>query len=390
VKKYSRALLILAAGSVQLLTCRVQADNADPMHPLSQGGYLAPMGSVVLNNSNLGTGFGGTLAAGYRKKFFSFELRGMLWQASGEGQTAHFYGGTVDGMLFPFKFSDQETSDQESFGRHLVENSYAVIGVGTQDSRSYPGAGGFSVGTTILQAGLGNIYRIRLWNYEFGVRAEALYQPGFRDRSPKETSAGIPDDRAPTAFHNVVINVGLQLPLHLAAPPAAAPPPPPVTEVVPSEPPPPPPLPPPPPPPPPPCVTPKPGEPISLQGCKEGDKLVLHGVNFEYNKAKMEPNARTILDQVAVELKRYPDVSVEVDGYTDSRGTPMYNQRLSERRAAAVQQYLVSSGVAVERVTAKGFGLNNPVADNATEEGRALNRRVELKITHGVAGNSPS
>jgi len=142
-----------------------------------------------------------------------------------------------------------------------------------------------------------------------------------------------------------------------------------------------PPPPPPPPPAPPPCVAPSAGEPISLAGCKQGDVLILHDVNFDFDKATLTPTARGILDQVAAALQSRPDIKVEIDGHTDGKGSVSYNQKLSERRAASVVLYLIGKGIDSGRMTSAGFGKSRPVADNKTDEGRALNRRVELKVT---------
>lgn len=107
-------------------------------------------------------------------------------------------------------------------------------------------------------------------------------------------------------------------------------------------------------------------------------KLVLEGVNFDHDKATLREDAHPILDQAAEGLKEWGDVKVEVAGYTDSRGKDKYNLKLSQRRAEAVRAYLISKGVAADRLTAKGFGETKPVADNKTAEGRFKNRRVEL------------
>ncbi len=155
------------------------------------------------------------------------------------------------------------------------------------------------------------------------------------------------------------------------------PPPPPVSEpvvVVPVE------EPPPPPPPPPACELPGPGEPFNMYGCKTGDVMVLRGVNFEFNKASLTTNAKTILDQVSAGLNQRTDIKIELDGHTDSKGSDAYNQSLSERRAGSVMQYLTSKGIDASRLRAVGMGENAPVADNETDAGRELNRRVELKI----------
>jgi outer membrane protein OmpA-like peptidoglycan-associated protein len=109
-------------------------------------------------------------------------------------------------------------------------------------------------------------------------------------------------------------------------------------------------------------------------------KIVLRGVNFDFDKYNIRPDAAPILDEAAKTLKEYGDVTVSVDGYTDWIGSEEYNQRLSERRAAAVKDYLVGQGVSATRMTARGFGKTNPVASNETAEGRAQNRRVELIV----------
>jgi len=111
----------------------------------------------------------------------------------------------------------------------------------------------------------------------------------------------------------------------------------------------------------------------------QGQSLVLEGVNFETNSAKLKPESSQVLDRVAESLKANPSVRVEVAGYTDSAGKQAYNVDLSKRRAASVRDYLVSKGVAGSRLETKGYGPAHPVADNTTAQGRAKNRRVELK-----------
>jgi outer membrane protein OmpA-like peptidoglycan-associated protein len=111
-------------------------------------------------------------------------------------------------------------------------------------------------------------------------------------------------------------------------------------------------------------------------------RIVLRGVTFDFNSADIRPEARPVLDQAAAMLTDNPGVSVRVEGYTDSVGTATYNQGLSVRRAESVYRYLVNRGVDPERFTVEGFGAANPVASNATEAGRAQNRRVELIPKH--------
>jgi OOP family OmpA-OmpF porin len=107
-------------------------------------------------------------------------------------------------------------------------------------------------------------------------------------------------------------------------------------------------------------------------------KLVLGDVLFDTNEATLTQNATATLDKAAASLQEWGNVKVEVAGYTDDRGTPEYNEKLSVRRADAVRTYLIGKGVAADRLTTKGYGESNPVADNATVEGRTENRRVEL------------
>lgn len=129
-----------------------------------------------------------------------------------------------------------------------------------------------------------------------------------------------------------------------------------------------------PPPPPPPMPEPTPyAAPAPVK-----QRIVLRGVNFEYNSSDIQPEAKPVLDQAAELLKANPGVMVRVEGYTDSSGTPQYNQGLSVRRAESVYRYLVNRGVDPERFTVEGFGQSRPIASNATEAGRAQNRRVEL------------
>jgi len=111
---------------------------------------------------------------------------------------------------------------------------------------------------------------------------------------------------------------------------------------------------------------------------KKGAKLTLKGVNFETGSAELTPESFAILDEVIPGLKDNPEVMIEIRGYTDSQGAAAANQRLSERRAKAVMQYLIDHGIEASRLRAVGFGEKDPVASNETPEGRAQNRRIEM------------
>ncbi len=110
-------------------------------------------------------------------------------------------------------------------------------------------------------------------------------------------------------------------------------------------------------------------------------QLVMPGdVTFETNSASLNSNFFEVLDSVALVLNEYKSTLVTVAGYTDSTGSADYNQKLSERRATTVALYLQSKGVAQQRLAAIGHGETHPVASNATAEGRAKNRRVEITL----------
>jgi outer membrane protein OmpA-like peptidoglycan-associated protein len=109
-------------------------------------------------------------------------------------------------------------------------------------------------------------------------------------------------------------------------------------------------------------------------------------VLFRSDDAALLPSAERKLDQVAEVLRRAPDKSVVVEGFTDSRGSRAYNRRLSHARAESVRQYFISKGVPRERIEARGLGADLPVADNGTPEGRANNRRVEVLLEPANAG----
>ncbi|RON29004.1 OmpA family protein [Pseudomonas lini] len=109
--------------------------------------------------------------------------------------------------------------------------------------------------------------------------------------------------------------------------------------------------------------------------------ITLNGnVLFAYNQSDLMPEARSELDSLMAKLQNADVVSVKVIGHTDSQGSDAYNQKLSERRASSVAAYLLSQGLAPNKLTSEGRGESQPVADNDTEEGRAQNRRVELHV----------
>ncbi|KWU48696.1 OmpA family protein [Pseudomonas palleroniana] len=103
-------------------------------------------------------------------------------------------------------------------------------------------------------------------------------------------------------------------------------------------------------------------------------------VKFDFDKAVVKPNSYADVKNLADFMKQYPNTTTVVEGHTDSVGPDAYNQKLSQRRADAVKQVLVKDGIAPNRVSSVGYGKSRPVADNATEAGRAINRRVEASV----------
>jgi outer membrane protein OmpA-like peptidoglycan-associated protein len=113
-------------------------------------------------------------------------------------------------------------------------------------------------------------------------------------------------------------------------------------------------------------------------------------VLFDTNKYTLKPGAREKLAKVSGILLAYPGLKVQVEGYTDSTGTPEYNQHLSEQRSMTVRDYLVGQGINMNSVTAQGFGENSPVASNATASGRQQNRRVQMVVSGEPIGDVAS
>ena len=116
---------------------------------------------------------------------------------------------------------------------------------------------------------------------------------------------------------------------------------------------------------------------------RDGDNIILNmpsNITFDLDKSNLKPQFLETLDSVVLVLNEYPSTLINVVGHTDSSGSEAYNQKLSERRALAVAEYLVSKEVAHQRLASMGYGEGFPIASNDTKEGRAQNRRVELTL----------
>jgi OOP family OmpA-OmpF porin len=244
---------------------------------------------------------------------------------------------------------------------------YVMAGIGMWRHAAVSDQNGWGPGATV---GVGVLYNV---SDRIALRGE-LAARYYRDTSSAQLAGfagpGLPRTYGPKQWLDSMASIGIVFNMGHPAPPpppAAPPPPPPAA----------------PPPPPPQNVV-----------------IDLRGVNFKFDRPKkgesdigptLKPPASdslAILDQAVDTLNRYPQVTIEIDGYTDSVGTDQYNQGLSERRANIVDSYLTSHGIDSSRITAvKGFGEADPVDTNKTAAGRQRNRRVEFKVQQPSNGS---
>jgi outer membrane protein OmpA-like peptidoglycan-associated protein len=120
---------------------------------------------------------------------------------------------------------------------------------------------------------------------------------------------------------------------------------------------------------------------VALQPLEVGSHIALRNIFFDFNKSTLRKESNPELQRVIDLMLKYPTMTIEIAGYTDNKGTQAYNLKLSAARAKSVVTYLTTHGVAAKRMTSRGYGADSPVATNATDEGRQLNRRTEFKIT---------
>jgi outer membrane protein OmpA-like peptidoglycan-associated protein len=116
---------------------------------------------------------------------------------------------------------------------------------------------------------------------------------------------------------------------------------------------------------------------------REGEGIIVKfdsGILFDVNQSTLKTDARSNIENLATSLKNNPETTILIVGHTDATGTDAYNQKLSVRRAEAVRSYTIAQGIASSRLSTEGRGESEAIADNTTEEGRALNRRVEIVI----------
>jgi outer membrane protein OmpA-like peptidoglycan-associated protein len=119
---------------------------------------------------------------------------------------------------------------------------------------------------------------------------------------------------------------------------------------------------------------------VALNPIQTGEKIILRNIFFDFDEWEIKNESLVELEKIALFLKQNSSLKVEISGHTDNIGTDEYNKTLSQRRAEAVVLYLIDNGIDAHRLVSKGYGDDEPVATNDTVEGRAQNRRTEMKI----------
>lgn len=127
----------------------------------------------------------------------------------------------------------------------------------------------------------------------------------------------------------------------------------------------------------------------SLAMVTDCEVKITQQIHFEYNKDRIRAESHPVLDAVFTVLLKNPEIKIEIQGHTDNKGPAGYNKALSTRRAASVRKYLIARGIAPERLTSVGYGLERPLVDNTSEQNRALNRRVQFVRTEGIKEGCP-
>ncbi|MES1925470.1 OmpA family protein [Salinisphaera sp. T31B1] len=376
--QFKQPLTACVAGALGLAFSAgaIAQDNT----PQDKRFYVAPMvsygffdndasggnGNLPRINTDNDDSIGGTLAIGKPiTSWLNLELFGFYFNPDQklngvDADDADLYGFGLDALFFP------------------ARDTLPVYGIlGAAWGKTDPGFGsvnGVRVGddadTDFLDAGLGYMYQIN--DYGLAVRAEYRYRYTTVD-SADIYGAGFEDNR----YDDHILSLGLQIPL--GAPPSA----------------------------PAPAPAPAPAQPmdsdgdgvidandqcpgtprgteVDARGCpiEKQAPIVLKGVTFEFDSAKLTSQAENRLDNVVDALQASDEITFRIDGYTDSIGTEQYNQGLSQRRVDSVRSYLMQHGISSSRITGtQGHGESNPVATNETAAGRAQNRRVELNVT---------
>lgn len=344
IKKHLFALATLTSVGIMQ---SVQADEF-----LDDRWYVAPFGSYVRTGGDRDAkdGWGGGMGIGkILNEHFNVEIRGFHQEFGSDHGLQSLTGGTADLQYY--------------FARDAF-SPYAVIGAGGMNSCVSANCGASVIG----EAGLG---------FTFELHDNLLLRSDVRYRYSNNLNAKLQPDGT-DEFHDMVVNVGFEIPfgekptaVAKAEPEAAPEPAAPVAD----------------------CATLDAdadgvndcndqcagtisGTQVDAQGCPI--RLELKGVQFRVDSAELTIPSKIILDKVAADLINFPQKNdIEVQGHTSSEGTNAYNMKLSKRRSQSVASYLKMKGVS-NKMYAKGYGENQPIASNKTAAGRSQNRRVEL------------
>lgn len=359
--------LLATAGAV---FAQDPSPNTGPFRP---GWYVAPMLSITKVDSErqTGDGTGYAIALGNRGDFATLELVGIFTNLKNglNGSDAKLSGGQLALVVGPF------------FENIWLSRLFGVVGFGVFQRENHPR---FTQDDTTIfgDVGAGYMYPFQLFGFDLNARGEVRYRYDVQ-QPPRPT--GVPGQ-----FEDYVYNLGLQIPLSRTPKPEAVAAPEAVS-VVPvadedndgvndaaDQ-----------------CPGTAAGAVVNDTGCvpaveaaapapQVGDTVVLSGVNFESNSDQLADVAMVVLASIAEDLLTRPEQKSEVGGHTDSSGDDALNQDLSQRRAESARAYLIERGVNADNLTAVGYGETQPLDTNASVEGRAKNRRVELKVLDGA------
>jgi OOP family OmpA-OmpF porin len=358
--------------------------------------YVAPYGTFLgtAGDRNASDGWGAGLAIGkIINEYFNVEIKGYWQNYSGHAlgyyprSNADLIGGTVDLQYFLFRDTFSPYIVAAMGGQSTSWRSNAIPGwaaAGRAPGNVGIPARHINESSFVFETGVGATYEI---TDNFLLRADVRYR---LDTSPTSYSSNLPSytingntvngisnrvsNNAPSVYNDLLVNVGFVIPFGdkpvatRVAPPAAAQD----------------------------CASRDSDRdgvndcddkcPNTAKGIKVDEygcpiRIELKGVNFKYDSAELTDTAKAILDKTAVDLGAYPvKKNIEVRGHASSEGTNEYNLRLSQRRSQSVADYLKRKGVS-NKLIAKGYGEEYPIADNNTEAGREKNRRVELVWT---------
>jgi len=338
-------LALVALSSVSFLPMAQAADEV-----VDDRFYVAPFGTFIQpgGDRNMNSGWGGGLGVGKMlDEHFNVELKGFYQNLSGDNGNgnADYEGGVAEVQYYIMrdKFSP-----------------YTVLGLGGMNTR----LNGKNAASFIGEAGAGFTYEV---SDNFLIRSDVRYRYNNNFNADQPLQAGTNE------YHDMVVNVGFVIPLGpkpqpvVAEAPAPAPQPVEVScssldddqdgvnNCVDK------------------CPTTLPGVKVSIVGCWIVD------VKFANDSAVIPQEYYGNLDNTAKMIKEHPGMAIEIQGHTSKTGGFKHNMKLSERRAEAVKQYLVD-GADIPGLTVRGYGWTQPIDTNDTEEGRANNRRVELKV----------